>query len=74
MQWLHIIAYNSSLTHSSGQYWYKYKVLFCTVATSWKTKPRPHDGTATIDLDKNRLVEIPLSRSEPPDDGLTRIQ
>ena len=26
-----------------------------------KTKPRLHDGRVTIDLDKNRLVEIPHS-------------
>ena len=36
-----------------------------------KRKPRPHDGIVTIDLEKNRLVEIPLIGSEPPDDGLT---
>ena len=39
-----------------------------------KRKPRLHDGIVTIDLGKNRLVEIPRSGSEAPDDGLTRIQ
>ena len=39
-----------------------------------KRKPRLHDGIVTIDLGKNRLVEIPRSGSEAPDDGFTRIQ
>ena len=39
-----------------------------------KRKPRLHDGIVTIDLGKNRLVEIPHSGSEAPDDGFTRIQ
>ena len=39
-----------------------------------KGKPRLHDGTVTMDPDKNRLVEIPRSSSEPPDDGVTEIQ
>ena len=39
-----------------------------------KGKPRLHDGTVTIDLEKNRLVEIPHGGSEPPDDGVTEIQ
>ena len=37
-----------------------------------KRKPRLHDGIVTIDL--GRLVEIPRSGSEAPDDGFTRIQ
>ena len=39
------------------------------------TKRKPHlpDAIVVIDLDKNRLVEITPS-SEPPDDGLTKIQ
>ena len=49
--------------------------MFCTVASYvMKRKPRPIDGTVMIDLDKNRLVESSLSGSDPPDDGLTRIQ
>jgi len=35
-----------------------------------KRKPHLHDGTVTMDLDKeDRVVEIPLA-SEPPVDGL----
>ena len=34
-------------------------VLHCSYVM--KTKPRLHDGRVTIDLDKNRLVEIPHS-------------
>ena len=48
-------------------YWY----MFCTVM---KRKPCLHDGIVPIDLDKNRLVEIPPSGSEAPDDGFTRVQ
>ena len=59
-----------SLTYSSGQYWY----MFCSYVM--KRKPRLHDGIVTIDIGKNRLVEIPRSASgsEAPDDGFTRIQ
>ena len=37
-----------------------------------KRKSRLHDGIVTIDLGKNRLVEIPRSGSEAPDDGFTQ--
>ena len=54
----------------ASQYWsVLVHVLHCSY--DMKRKPRPHDGT---DLDKNRLVESSLSDSDPPDDGLTRIQ
>ena len=70
LQWLQVFQ-NSSPTYSSGQYWY----MFCTVASYvMKRKPRLHDGIVTIDLGKNRLVEIPRSGSEAPDDGFARIQ
>ena len=39
-----------------------------------KRKPCLHNGIVTINLGKNRLVEIPHSGSEAPDDGFTRIQ
>ena len=39
-----------------------------------KRKPRLHDGTVTVDADKNRLVEVPPSGCKPPDVGLTRIR
>ena len=32
-------------------------------------KPHLHDGTVTVDTDKNRLVEIPPSSCELPDIG-----
>ena len=38
-----------------------------------KRKPRLHEGTVTVDTDKNRLVEIPPSGREPPDIRLSRI-
>ena len=31
-------------------------------STVMKRKPRLHDGTGTVDLDKNRLAQIPPSR------------
>jgi len=39
-----------------------------------KRKPRLHDGTVTVDMDKYRLVGIPPSCRELPDVGLTRIR
>ena len=49
--------------------------VFCSRCSYvMKRKPRLHDGIVTIDLGKNRLVEIPRSGSEAPDDGFTRIQ
>ena len=53
----------------ASQYW-SVLVLYMFMY-DMKRKARPHDGT---DLDKNRLVESSLSGSDPPDDGLTRIQ
>jgi len=46
-------------------------VLYSSNVT--KRKPHLHGATVVIDLDENRLVEITPS-SEPPDDGLTKIQ
>jgi len=39
-----------------------------------KRKPCLHDSTVMIDLDQNRLVEIPHSSGKQPDNGLTEIQ
>ena len=36
-----------------------------------KRKLHLHDGIVTIDLGKNRLVEIPPSGSEAPDEGFS---
>ena len=48
-------------------------VLHCSYVM--KRKPfTPPCGIVTIDLGKNRLVEIPRSSCEAPDDGFTRIQ
>ena len=68
LQWLHVIKFKTP----ASQYWsVLVHVLHCSY--DMKRKSRPHDGT---DLDKNRLVESSLSGtcSDPPDDGLTRIQ
>ena len=32
----------------------------------------PYNGTVMVDMDKNRLIEIPPNGGEPPDIGLTR--
>lgn len=37
-----------------------------------KSKPRLHDGTVMVDLDKNKLVEIPPNGGESPDDSLRK--
>ena len=37
-----------------------------------KMKPHLHNGTVMVDMDKNRLIEIPPNGGEPPDIGLTR--
>jgi len=39
-----------------------------------KRKPCLHEGTLTIDPNKNRLVEIPPSYGELPDDEMIRLQ
>jgi len=46
----------------------------CHVLYVVKRKPYLHDGRVMIDLNKNRLVEIPPSSVKQPDDGLTEIQ
>ena len=67
---LQVIKFKTLQPHS--QFWsVLVHLLHCSYVM--KRKPRPHDGIATMDLDKNRLVEFPLSGSEPPDDR-TRIQ
>jgi len=37
-------------------------------------EPCLHDSIVTVDMDENRLLEIPPSGCELPDVGLTRIQ
>ena len=56
----HVLAMNKnfSLTHSSVSN----NVLKIRVFHIIKRKPLLHDGTVMVDLEKNRLVEIPLCR------------
>jgi len=49
-------------------------VLRMHVLQVMKRKPHLHDGTVTVDTDKNSSVEIPHSGCEPPDVGLTRVR
>jgi len=50
-------------------------VLSTPVLNIMKRKPCLHDGTVTVHVDtyKNRLVKIPPSSDESPNDGLTRV-
>ena len=64
MSWTEISA---SLTDTVSH------VLRIPVLNVIKRKPRLHDGTVMVDTYKNRLVEIPPSSGESPNDGLTRI-
>ena len=50
-------------------------VLRTPVLNIMKRKPCLHDGTVTVHVNtyKNRLVEIPPSSGESPNDGLTRF-
>ena len=49
-------------------------VLRIHVLYIMKMKPCLHVGTSTVDMDKNRLVEIPPSGQEMPDVALTKIR